>query len=87
MFTENALKLCEHAVSTYIDTVFPGHPMSSQDRQILIRFIKCQLFGMCIDWINRGMTDAAYDDLRRMLELMQGVPELIIQRGHETADN
>ena len=30
------------------------------------------------------MTDAAYDDLHRMLELSQGVPELIIRRSQET---
>ena len=30
------------------------------------------------------MTDAAYDDLHRMLQLSQGVPELIIRRSQET---
>ena len=43
-----------------------------------------QLLGMCFDWIDRGMTDTAYDDLHRMLELMQGVPQLIIRRSQET---
>ena len=46
--------------------------------------MKCQLFGMCIDWIDRGMTDAAYDDLHRMLELSRDVPELIIRRSRES---
>ena len=50
----------------------------------MIRFMKCQLLGMCFDWIDRGMTNAAYDDLHRMLQLSQGVPELIIRRSQET---
>ena len=50
----------------------------------MIRFMKCQLFGMCIDWIDRGMTDDAYDDLHRMLQLIHGVPELIIRRSQES---
>lgn len=83
VFTQNTLKLCEYVVTSYITTVFPGNPISEHDRQIVIRFIKCQLFGMCVDWINRGMTDDAYDDLHRMLELSRGVPELIIRRSLE----
>ena len=30
------------------------------------------------------MTDAAYDDLHRMLELSRDVPELIIRRSRES---
>ena len=45
--------------------------------------MKCQLFGMCVDWIEQGMTDAAYDDLHRMLQLSHGIPELIMQHSRE----
>lgn len=52
--------------------------------RIVIRFIKCQLYGMCIDWIEQGMTDDAYDDLHRMLELVRDMPELIVRRSTES---
>ena len=84
VFTQSMLRLCDYAVSAYISTAFPDDLMSESDRQIVIRFMKCQLFGMCIDWIDRGMTDAAYDDLHRMLELSRDVPELIIRRSRES---
>ena len=84
VFTQSTLKLCDYAVSTYVATAFPGDPVSESDRQIVIRFMKCQLFGMCIDWIDQGMTDAAYDDLHRMLELSRDVPQLIIRRSLES---
>ena len=84
MFTQSMLRLCGYAVSTYIATAFPDDLMRESDRQIVIRFMKCQLFGMCIDWIDRGMTDAAYDDLHRMLELSRDVPELVIRRSRES---
>lgn len=84
VFTQNTLRLCDYVVSTYIATAFPDDPISENDRQIVIRFMKCLLFGICIDWINRGMTDAAYNDLHRMLELSRGVPELVIQRSRES---
>lgn len=84
MFTQSMLRLCDYVVAAYVATAFPDDPMDESDRQIVIRFMKCQLFGMCIDWIDRGMTDDAYGDLHRMLELIHGVPELIIRRSQES---
>ena len=84
MFTKDALKRCEYAVSSYIATVYPDDRICQADQQIVIRFIKCQLYGMCIDWIEQGMTDAAYDALHRMLELVRDRPELIVRRSTET---
>lgn len=84
MFTKDALKRCEYAVSSYITTVYPDDRICQADQQIVIRFIKCQLYGMCIDWIEQGMTDSAYADLHRMLELVRDMPELIVRRSTET---
>ena len=38
------MRLCEYAVTTYIDTAFPQHQLPEADRRAVIRFIKCQLF-------------------------------------------
>ena len=84
VFTQSMLKLCEYVVTTYITTAFPDDLINESDRSVVIRFMKCQLLGMCFDWIDRGMTDAAYDDLHRMLELSRDVPELIIRRSRES---
>lgn len=84
MLTKDALRRCEYVVSSYIATVYPDGRIASDDKEVVIRFIKCQLYGMCIDWLERGMTDSAYDDLLRMMELVRDVPELLIRRSRET---
>ena len=84
VFERSAMKLCESVVAAYITTAFPDNPMSEADRKIVVRFIKCQLFGMCIDWISGGMKDEAFADLRRIIELCRGFPELILSRSMET---
>lgn len=83
LFTRGALQMSEYVVRSYIATAFPDDRVRGRDKEIVIRFLKCELFGICIDWIERGMTDAAYDDLHRMLELVQDVPELIVRRSGE----
>ena len=80
LFESGAMKLCEYAVTSYIDTAFPEHQMEPDDRQALIRFLKCQLFGMCIDWISDGMQEERYQELQRMMRLCQGLPELLLKR-------
>lgn len=80
LFENDVMRLCEYAVTTYINTAFPTHPMAPEDREALIRFIKCLLFGMCIDWISSGMRDEGYRELQRMMRLCQGVPELLLER-------
>lgn len=87
VFTKSALNLSEYTVRTYIATAFPDDRLSEGDKQIVIRFLKCQLFGMCIDWIEQGMTDAAYAQLHRMLELVRDVPEEIVRRSIQSAEN
>lgn len=77
------MRLCDYAVTTYIDTAFPQHQLPEADRKAVIRFIKCQLFGMCIDWISGGMQDEALEELRRISRLCHGLPELIIERSRE----
>ena len=83
LFEESTMRLCEYAVTTYIDTAFPQHQLPEADRRAVIRFIKCQLFGMCIDWISGGMQDEALEELRRISRLCHGLPELIIGRSRE----
>ena len=66
-------------MTSYIDTAFPG-TMDERDHRVLIRFVKDQLFGMCIDWVSSGMKDDAMDDLQRVIDLCRGIPELILAR-------
>ena len=80
VFTSNAMKLCESVVENYIDAAFPGGPVAEEDKRVLVKFLKCELYGMCIDWVSSGMQDQALDDLKRVLDLCKGVPELLISR-------
>ncbi|MCI8348951.1 MAG: TetR family transcriptional regulator [Firmicutes bacterium] len=80
-FFENGLmKLCEYVVSTYINTAFSEANVNNKDKEILIRFIKCECFGLVIEWLNSGMPDDAINDLLRITELCKGLSEELIRR-------
>ena len=54
--------------------------MDYHDKNILIRYYKCECFGQVIDWMNNGMKENAFDDFKRLYELRQGIAEQLINR-------
>ncbi|HOC34407.1 MAG TPA: TetR/AcrR family transcriptional regulator, partial [Ruminococcus flavefaciens] len=44
-------RVCEHVVRTYFNTVFADRPIDEADKEILIRYHKCEGFGQIIDWL------------------------------------
>lgn len=84
IFTTGAMQLCESVVTTYISTAFPDAPLEESDAKVLIKFLKCEIYGMCIDWVTSGMHDDALDDLKHIIDLCQGFPELILERSRKT---
>ena len=83
LFLQNTMRLCGSTVEAYMKTAFPDDPMAAEDREVLVRFLKCQLFGMVVDWVSSGMKDEALSDLERIISLCRGIPELIVQRSIE----
>lgn len=77
MFLQDTMRLCEYVVKTYIATAFANTAITEDDRRVVVQFMKCQLFGVWIDWVSGGMKEESFADLQRMIQLCRGVPELI----------
>lgn len=73
-------RMCEHTVTTYVNTVFADAPVSPSDRELIIRYHKCECFGLIIDWISSGMRDDILQQMRRILVLKRGSTEEFIRR-------
>lgn len=77
------MKICEYLVTVYIDTVFGKGTVSDYDRSVIIRFIKCEIFGLAYDWVENGMKDAAIEEIHRATNLCRGMSEELIARAKE----
>lgn len=80
VFDRELMKLCSYAVTTYIDTAFPAHQSDEAARARALRFIKCEFFGLIIDWLNNGMRSDAIDDLRHIAVLCRELPDMLPAR-------
>ncbi|HIW21946.1 MAG TPA: TetR/AcrR family transcriptional regulator [Candidatus Dorea intestinavium] len=80
IFEHYLMNMCEYVVTTYADTLIGETKISEQDRKILIRYIKCSLFGICIDWMDNRLNDDIVEDLHRFLKVSQGIPQIILKQ-------
>ena len=74
------MKQCEYIVRTYLDTVFGKDTVSEADRAIAIRFLKCELFGLTIDWITGGMRDDATEEIGRITALCREISAEVFRK-------
>ncbi|MGN0517400.1 MAG: TetR/AcrR family transcriptional regulator [Acutalibacteraceae bacterium] len=80
MYIQHMMGVCEYVVTTYINTVFPDLEISQDDKNIIIRFYKCECFGQIIDWLNSGMKEDILKSFTRLCELRHGMVEEMISR-------
>lgn len=60
-------------------TAFAQMTISEQDRQTIIDYYKCVCFGLTIDWLDGGMTEAYTQSIRRIFLLKKDLAVEIVQ--------
>lgn len=84
IYEQYLMRICEYVVTTYFRTVFSEENIREHDRTAVILFMKCELFGLSIDWINRGMPEDAIVTLKQLLSLCNGLTGELMERCRET---
>ncbi len=79
VFEAHLMRFCEYIVTTYLETVFNAS-VGEADQKMIVRFLKCELFGIYIDWLNAGMPEDSIKEVNRMLSVCHGISEDIIRR-------
>ena len=79
-YVSSLWRMCEATVTTYFNTAFTDDRLSPEDRQLLIRYHKCECFGLILDWINNGLREDYVEGTRRLCQLKKGSLEDMIRR-------
>lgn len=73
IFERYLMKFCEEFIVSYLNTAFAGQNIAEGDKELIIRFLKCELFGVGIDWMNSGMPSTITEDAKRIFEICHGL--------------
>ena len=80
MVEQYLMRICHHTVSEYAYRAFGNVSVSEEDKDIMIRFYKCECFGQVIEWLNSGMNYDIQRQFSRLCELRRGMTGQMIER-------
>ena len=73
-------RVCEHAVTTYVDGILAGRTVAEPDRKLMIDYLKCMCFGFVVGWLETGMQEGIQSRSHRICELKRGDLDAMITR-------
>lgn len=80
IFIQYFMQISDHVLSEYFEMICRDRNIRPGDRELLIHYYKCMIFGQTVDWIRNGMTTDIIAQFDRFFELYEGIPEEIIRR-------
>lgn len=72
VFLDHLERLMLYAVEEFVASASRDLPIPAGDRQLLIRYYKCTLIGIALDWLNAGMNYDILAQSSRICELFAG---------------
>lgn len=79
MFEQYLWRVCEHTVKVYLDTALPDVKLTNTDRDIINRYLVCEVFGLILGWLNTGMKENYESFFTRACEIRKGFLEEMIE--------
>lgn len=84
LFEQYQWRVCEYAVTTFLDEIAVGRNISESDRQVIISYMKCVSFGLAIGWLESGMQEGIEQFTHRICELKLGDLKTLLDRCENT---
>lgn len=78
LYEQYLWKVCDYAVNTFLDTAYEGPELSEDERQSLVNFYKCELFGQVMFWAGKPITEDAIDQLHNLFEMRKKTIKLLV---------
>lgn len=78
-YEKQLMKICEHVTRTYIRSREYSERVDSKDLEFVISYLKCELFGQLIDWLNHDMSYDIVEHSRILCRMFAGSMRMVCQ--------
>ena len=79
-YEKQLMKICEHVTRTYIRSREYSERVDSKDLEFVISYLKCELFGQLIDWLNHDMSYDIVEHPRILCRMFAGSMRMVCQK-------
>ncbi|MDE6201806.1 MAG: TetR/AcrR family transcriptional regulator [Clostridiales bacterium] len=80
IFENYMWRICGYLVEVYLRPLCAEHKVSESDKNVIIQFYKCEVFGQIIGWLDGGMKDDIIATTTRLSELRKGMIDELFKR-------
>ena len=80
IFVHYFMQISDDVIRRYFDELCADRDIDPNDKEIVIHYYKCLLFGQAVDWMRNGMTTELQRQFRRFCEFNKGSIEAMIDR-------
>lgn len=77
LFEQYLWKVCEYAAIKYVSATAYSDTLEAKDRELMTNIVKCECFGVVIQWMEHGMNDEIYNDIHRLCEIRAGFSDIL----------
>ena len=74
------MEICGYVVRKFIDNMSKDMSVAQEDKETLVQFFKCELFGQAIDWLNHGLSTDMEKQFFRLCDLGRGMTAEMLRR-------
>lgn len=79
-YEKQLMKICEHVTRIYIRSREYSERVDSKDLEFVISYLKCELFGQLIDWLNHDMSYDIVEHSRILCRMFAGSMRMVCQK-------
>ena len=79
-YEKQLMRICEHVTRTYIRSREYSERVDSKDLEFVISYLKCELFGQLIDWLNHDMSYDIVEHSRILCRMFAGSMRMVCQK-------
>lgn len=79
-YEKQLMKICEDVTRTYIRSREYSERVDSKDLEFVISYLKCELFGQLIDWLNHDMSYDIVEHSRILCRMFAGSMRMVCQK-------
>ena len=79
-YEQQLMKICDYVTRTYIRSRDYSEKVASKDLEFVISYLKCELFGQLIDWLNHDMSYDIVEHSRILCRMFAGRMRMVCQK-------
>lgn len=79
-YEKQLMKICDYVTRAYICSRDYSEKVTSKDLEFVISYLKCELFGQLIDWLNHDMSYDIVEHSRILCRMFAGSMRMVCQK-------